>query len=157
MSDLPHRKRRRGRPGGAPGGPVSYAGQVSLLLDLAEQAVALQPAADAAVRACGAAGTVPDEVAARTGKLLRGYSRLHNQLDGLAADPDLAQVRHDLLGQLSYHLHMLRDAGDLVFSAHPAAEDDRFRRELARGLGPHAAGLIRLRDALIARRAALDP
>lgn len=139
----------------AEGPPTCYADQVSLLLEFAEHAVALQPSADAAIRACGADGTVPDEVAVRTGRLLRGYSRLHHLTDGLPADPDLAQVRGDLLGQLSYHLRMLRDAGDLVFSGRPAAENDRFRRELADGLGPHAAGLVRLRDALIARRAAL--
>jgi hypothetical protein len=156
MSNLPRRKRRPDQPDRADDTPTSYADQVSLLLELAEQAVALQSAADAAIRSCGAAGTIPDEVAVRTGRLLRGYSRLHHQLDDLTADPDLAQVRLDLLSQVSYHLHMLRDAGDLVFSGHATAETDRFRRELAEGLGSHAAGLLSLRDALTARRAALS-
>jgi hypothetical protein len=46
---------------------------------------------------------------------------------------------------------MLRDAGDLVFSGRTSAQTDRFRRELALGLGPHAENLERLRDRLVVR------
>jgi hypothetical protein len=146
--------RRDQRAGALPGPATGYAEQVALLLQVAEQALVLQPDADAEIRACGAPETVPDQVAVRLGEVLRGYSRLHHQVDDLDADPDLAQVRRDLLGQLSYHLHMLRDAGDLVFSGRQVAVNERFRRELAGGLGPHAEGLARLRDALAARAAA---
>lgn len=132
----------------------SYLDQVALLLYVAEQAFEAQPEADTAIRACGAGGQVPDQTAVELGCALRGYSRLHHRLEALDPDPDLAQVHQDLLGQLSYHLHMLRDAGDLVFSGRAVPVNERFRRELSNGLGPHAEGLDQLRRALRARLAA---
>lgn len=136
-----------------------YPEQVAVLLWLADEGVSLQPAADAAIRACGVAtcAEVEDEVAVRLGDALRAYSRLYHRLEALDPDPDLAQTARDLQGQLSYHLHMLRDAGDLVFSGRVVAVNERFRRELAAGLGPHALGLWQLRDALRARSAILSP
>ena len=130
----------------------AYPDQVAVLLELADEGVRLQPTADAAIRACGV-DLVPVDtaVAVRLGDALRAYSRLYHRLESLEPDPDLAQTAGDLLGQLSYHLHMLRDAGDLVFSGRSVPRNDRFRLELADGLGPHAQGLDRLRTALIAR------
>jgi hypothetical protein len=122
--------------------------QVAILTAVAEQAVAHQDAADTAIRACGAGDPVPDQVGVRLGALLRTYSRLHHQVEELDTDPGLSALRRELQGQLSYHLHMLRDAGDLVFSGRPHAATERFRRELAEGLGPHAYGLVALRDRL---------
>lgn len=133
---------------------LSYVDQVALLLAVAEMALDAEPEADAAIRACGVKAPVPDQTAIDLGRALRDYSRLHHRLEGLSPDPDLAQVRGDLLGQISYHLHMLRDAGDLVFSGRYVAVNERFRRELANGLGPHALGLEQLRRALAARLAA---
>lgn len=132
----------------------SYVDQVALMLAIAEQGIEMQPEADATIRACGCASRIPDEIAVELGRSLRGYSRLHHRLEALRPDPDLAQAHRDLLGQLSYHLHMLRDAGDLVFSGRTVAVNERFRRELANGLGQHAAGLEQLRRALRARLAA---
>jgi hypothetical protein len=122
--------------------------QLAALADLADQATAIQPQADTAIRACGAPGTIPDAVAVDLGGLLRAYSRLHHQAGQMEVDPSLSGARRELQGLLSYHLHMLRDAGDLVFSGRTHAQTDRFRRELADGLGPHAENLERLRDRL---------
>ena len=136
----------------------TYADQVSMLLQLADEGVRLQPQADAAIRVCGSPGGASNEVAEALGEALRHYSRLYHRVDGLEpdTDPDLAQTVRDLRGQLSYHLHMLRDAGDLVFSGRVVARNERFRRELAAtGLGPHARGLTLLRNALLARRSLL--
>lgn len=122
--------------------------QLDVLAAVAGQAVAHQLLADEAIRACGAPGTIPDEVGVQLGALLRTYSRLHHQVEQMDIDPDLIAVRRELQGQLSYHLHMLRDAGDLVFSGRRHAATERFRQELAQGLGPHAHGLVALRDRL---------
>ncbi|HTJ70600.1 MAG TPA: hypothetical protein VL551_23885 [Actinospica sp.] len=134
----------------------SYVEQVALLLFVAEQAIDAGPEADAAIRVCGTVSRVPDQAAVDLGHCLRDYSRLYHRLEGFTPDPDLAQVHGDLMGQLSYHLHMLRDAGDLVFCGRPVAVNERFRRELANGLGPHALGLELLRRALRARLAAAE-
>lgn len=122
--------------------------QRAVLAAIAEQAVEQQHAADVAIRACGTPGTVPDEVGVQLGVLLRVYSRLHHQVEQMDIDPSLRALRRELQGQVSYHLHMLRDAGDLVFSGRPHAQTQRFRDELAEGLGPHAYGLVLLRDRL---------
>jgi hypothetical protein len=143
-----------GQPPSQYDGP-SYAQQVAIMLTVAQLALDAEPEADAAIRACGVGTPVPDQTAVDLGRALRGYSRLYHQLEGLLPDPDLAQVRGDLLSQLSYHLHMLRDAGDLVFSGRHVAINERFRRELAEGLGPHVQGLELLRRALVARLAAI--
>lgn len=134
----------------------AYPEQVAVLLELADEGVRLQPSADAAIRACGTLLAPQDtELAVRLGEALRAYGRLHHRLEALEPDPDLAQTAHDLLGQISYHLHMLRDAGDLAFSGRRVPRNDRFRLELAEGLGPHARGLDLLRSALLARSAIL--
>lgn len=122
--------------------------QLDVLTAIAGQAVAHQRLADAAIRACGAADTIPDQVGVELGGLLRTYSRLHHQVEQMDPDPGMAALRRELQGQLSYHLHMLRDAGDLVFSGRPHAQTERFRRDLAQGLGPHARGLLALHDRL---------
>jgi hypothetical protein len=122
--------------------------QLDVLTAVAGQAVAHQVLADRAIRACGAPGIVPDQVGVELGGLLRTYSRLHHQIQEMDVDPSLSAPRRELQGLLSYHLHMLRDAGDLVFSGRPHARTERFRRELANGLGPHAQALVTLRDRL---------
>jgi hypothetical protein len=123
---------------------------VRRLVDVADRALAIQHEADAAVRACGIRGLVSGEVALRLGVMLRVYSRLYYEVEGLETDldPELGAVRRELLELLSYHLHMLRDAGDLVFSARRVPRNERFRLELAEGLGPRAEDLARLRDRL---------
>jgi len=94
---------------------------------------------------------VPNDVAVRLGGMLSAYSRLHHEAEALEPGPesDLLDVRRELLELLSYHLHMLRDAGDLVFSGRDVPRNERFRRELAEGLGPRAGELTRLRDQLV--------
>jgi hypothetical protein len=123
---------------------------VRRLVDVADRALAIHHEADAAVRACGIRGLVSGEVALRLGVMLRVYSRLYYEVEGLETDldPELGAVRRELLELLSYHLHMLRDAGDLVFSARRVPRNERFRLELAEGLGPRAEDLARLRDRL---------
>jgi hypothetical protein len=135
----------------------AYQEQVAVLLLLATEGVRMQPAADAAIRACASSAdaVVPTQVAVDLGEALRTYSRLYHHVASLDPDPDLVQTIRDLRGQLSYHLHMLRDAGDFVFCPRPTPANDRFRRELGAGLGPHAQGLCRLHSALAARYAIL--
>jgi hypothetical protein len=130
--------------------PAGHAVMVRRLVDVADRALAIQDEADAAVRACGIRGVVSSEVALRLGAMLRLYSRLYYEVEGLETElnPEFGAVRRDLLELLSYHLHMLRDAGDLVFSARRVPRNERFRLELAEGLGPRAEDLARLRERL---------
>jgi hypothetical protein len=124
---------------------------VRRLAAVAGRALAMQAEADASIRACGVVGVVPGEVAVRLGEMLRGYSRLYHEVEAVETetDPELTGLRRDLLELLSYHVHMLRDAGDLVFSGRDVPRNDRFRRELAEGLGSRAEDMARLRDQLI--------
>jgi len=96
-------------------------------------------------------GTVSDEVALRLGGMLRLFSRPHYAAEAvvLGSDPELVQACRELLELLSCHLHMLRDAGDLVFSGRDVPRNARFRLELAEGLGPRAEEPRLLRDQLI--------
>lgn len=118
--------------------------QVWTLADIAEQALLLQPQAETAIVACGVLGTVPDCVALDLGQLSHCYSRLSQQLKQLTVDPPVVGLRNELRSVLSYHLHMLRDAGDLAFSGRRDPRTERFRLELAEGLGPYAARLAEL-------------
>jgi hypothetical protein len=116
--------------------------QLATLADIAAQASVLQPATDAAVSACGCVGIVPDGVALELGRLSRGYSKLYQSARHLAVEPELTRTRDELTRVLSYHLHMLRDAGDLAFSGRRDARSEPFRRELAEGLGTYATQLL---------------
>lgn len=120
--------------------PAGHGDMVRRLASIAEQAMAAQPDADAAIRACGVLGTVPSDLAAGLGAMLRTYSRLYHEAEALEVSqyPALADARRELLELLSYHLHMLRDADDLVFSGRDVPRNERFRLELARGLGSRA-------------------
>jgi hypothetical protein len=113
--------------------------------------VAAQPEADVAIRACGVLGTLSSELAARLGVILRAYAQFYYEAKDLETgqNPDLAGLRRTLLELLSYHLHMLRDAGDLVFSGREVPRNDRFRLELAQGLGPRAEDLQGLLGRLV--------
>ena len=116
--------------------------QLAVLADIAAQASMLQPAAEAAVAACGCPGTVPDDVALELGRASRGYSRFYETARYLPVEPELNPMRAELTRVLSYHLHFLRDAGDLAFSGRPDARTEPFRRELAEGLGDYATTLL---------------
>ena len=131
--------------------PAGHGSVVRRLAAVTGRALAMQADADAAIRACGTAGVVPSEVAVRLGEMLRGYSRLYFEVEAVETrrNPEMAEVRRHLLELLSYHLHMLRDAGDLVFSGRNVQSNERFRRELADGLGSRAEDLTALGRQLI--------
>jgi hypothetical protein len=116
--------------------------QLTVLAETAAQGAALQPGADAAVSDCGQPGLVPDEVALRLGSISHGYSALYERVRNLRVDAELKETHDELCRVLSYHLHMLRDAGDLAFSGRPDPHTERFRRELAEGLGTYATKLL---------------
>lgn len=120
--------------------------QFAELADAAAQAVALQPDAQSAVSQCGVPGTVPDAVALELGRLSHAYSLIYERARHLPVDADLREARADLCRLLSYHLHMLRDAGDLAFSGRADARTEPFRLELAHGLGPFATALVTLAE-----------
>ena len=120
--------------------------QITVLADVAAQAVDLQPAAQSAVSQCGMPGTVPDAVALELGRLSHAYSLIYERARHLRVDAELVEARTELCRLLSYHLHMLRDAGDLAFSGRTDARTEPFRRELAQGLGPYASALVALAD-----------
>jgi hypothetical protein len=120
--------------------------QIDELVAVVNRGIALQRRADLAIRACGVTELVPEGVAVDLGVLSGEYSRLYYRVEGLKAVPELAANRRELLSLLSYHLHMLRDAGDLVFSGRRPVETERFRRELAEGLGAPAFVLAEARD-----------
>ena len=121
-----------------------YREQVTTLADLAAQAASLQPGADAAIAQCGGAWPVPDAAALELGRLSRSYSQLYERLLRLEIDQELTERRNELRSLLSYHLHMLRDAGDLAFSGRHDERTEPFRRELAEGLGSYATRLLHL-------------
>lgn len=129
--------------------------QVATLADLAAQAAVLQPRADEAVAQCGAKLPVPDAAALELGRLSRSYSLLYERARRLDVVTELAEARDELRNLLSYHLHMLRDAGDLAFSGRPDARTEPFRLELAAGLGPYASRLLLLAGEL--RERAQEP
>ena len=129
--------------------------QVATLAGIAAQAATLQPGADAAVARCGGTWPVPDAAALELGRLSRSYSQLYEGVRRLEVDEALAEPRDELRSLLSYHLHMLRDAGDLAFSGRRDDRTEPFRQELAQGLGPYATRLLRLAAEL--RRRAESP
>lgn len=133
---------------------VAIRTQLSELAEVAAEAVALQPAAERAVSQCGVPGIVPDAVALELGRLSRGYSLIYERARHLPVDIELTEVHGELCSLLSYHLHMLRNAGDLAFSGRSDARTEPFRRELAQGLGPYATRLITLAAELQQRASA---
>jgi len=133
-----------------------YREQVATLADIAAQAATLQPGADKAVAQCGGVWPVPDAAALELGRLSRSYSPLYERVRRLEVDAALTEPRDELLSLLSYHLHMLRDAGDLAFSGRRDERTEPFRQELAQGLGPYATRLLRLAAELRARAEAAE-
>lgn len=121
-----------------------YREQVAALAEIAAQAATLQPGADTAVGQCGGTWPVPDAAALELGRLSRSYSQLYERVRRLEVDEALAEPHGELRSLLSYHLHMLRDAGDLAFSGRRDERTEPFRQELAQGLGPYATRLLRL-------------
>ena len=120
--------------------------QLAELADIAADAVALQPDANSAVSQCGVPGAVSDAVGLELGKISHAYSLVFERARHLPVDSDLVYARSELCRLISYHQHMLRDAGDLAFSGRADARTEPFRRELARGLGPFATELVELAD-----------
>ncbi|HEU5427236.1 MAG TPA: hypothetical protein VFU74_10195 [Actinocrinis sp.] len=121
-----------------------YREQVAALAEIAAQAATLQPGADTAVAQCGGTWPVPDATALELGRLSSSYSQLYERVRRLDVGAALAEPRDELRSLLSYHLHMLRDAGDLAFSGRRDERTEPFRQELTLGLGPYATRLLRL-------------
>ncbi len=152
------RPRPRSRPRPDPKPPSAESGtkrvdqhrraQVAVLADIAARAATLQPAAEDAVAACGCPGVVPDIVAVEVGRYLRAYSKLYETARYLPVEPELLDTREELTRLLSYHLHMLRDAGDLAFSGLRDPRTEPFRRELAEGFSVYASRLLVLAGVL---------
>ena len=134
----------------------NYREQVATLAEIAAQAATLQPGADMAVAQCGGVWPVPDAAALELGRLSRSYSPLYERVRHLEVDASLTEPRDELLSLLSYHLHMLRDAGDLAFSGRHDERTEPFRQELAQGLGPYATRLLRLAAELLGRAEAAE-
>lgn len=148
------RPRARSRPRPDPEPPSAESGitrpdqhrraQLAVLAGIAARAAAIQPAAEDAVTACGCAGAVPDSVALEVGQYLRAYSKLYETARYLPVEPELLGTRDELTRLLSYHLHMLRDAGDLAFPGLRDPRTEPFRRELAEGFSAYASRLLAL-------------
>lgn len=142
------RSRPRPEPGPARGGSeVSRPdqrgrAQVAILAEIAARACEMQSPAEAAVVACGCPGTVPDSAAVEVGRHLRAYSKLYERARFLPVEPELVETRNELTRLLSYHLHMLRDAGDLAFPGLRDPRTEPFRRELAEGFSTYATRLL---------------
>jgi len=116
--------------------------QIAVLADIAARAATLQPPAEGAVAACGCPGIVPDDVAVEVGRYLRAYSKLYETARYLPVESELLDTRDELTRLLCYHLHMLRDAGDLAFSGLRDPRTEPFRRELAEGFSAYASRLL---------------
>jgi hypothetical protein len=115
------------------------AASIRRLLDAAERALSLQPAAEEVVRACAAHGEVPAAVARRGGPLVSEFWRLREEAIGLRLPPDLEPARERLCAQLQYHQLMVQEALNMAFSAHSQARGGL--RHRAAGLGATGAAL----------------
>jgi hypothetical protein len=114
-----------------------------------EEAVQVQPAADAVVADCGRPGDVAGEVGERGARLLADFVRLSHEMSQVrVADVD-RPLAVKAARQIEFHRWMLREALHLAFLANPGQRSASMRRRLA-GLGPTAAGLGQLRTEVAA-------
>jgi hypothetical protein len=131
--------------------------QVRALLDVLDQAVAAQPAADAAVAACGAPDGPTGQAAQDCGRVCSAFHRLRAELHGLVLTaPDLARAQAHAGRLLAYDQWMVHQALNLAFSVHPEPRTEAARLQL-NGLGRPADDLRRLRDGLRAAQGAPGP
>jgi hypothetical protein len=136
--------------------PLARTAQLDVLTRLLDEAVAIQGATDEAVAACGEPGPVSGRTAQDCGRQSVALHRLLGRLRTLpVTDPDLVEAQQRAARLLAYQQWMLRQALDLVFTAHPDARTEAARLRL-NGLGRPADDLRRLRDGLRGR-AAGDP
>lgn len=120
------------------------------LAAIADRALAIQPAADEVVGACGRPRPIPGEVGQRGGPLVIEFWRLRQRAIELVLPFDLEDGRDRLVRLLGYHQLMVYEALRLAFTTTVSPEGEPVRERLT-GLGSPA-------DALRAFRAALpDP
>ncbi|MFC5908401.1 hypothetical protein [Streptacidiphilus monticola] len=122
--------------------PVLHAVSLAALLD---EAVALQPAADDLVLACGLPGEVPGQVAQRATELTGRYHRLLAELERMPLPAEYLPLREHAERLLTYHLWMLHESLHLAFPNCPDSRVESARLRLD-GLGAPAAILRDLRE-----------
>jgi hypothetical protein len=117
------------------------------LAEIADRALAIQPAADEVIGACGRPRPIPGEVGQRGGPLVTEFWRLRQQAIELVLPVDLQGSRDQLVQLLEYHQLMVYEALRLAFTTTVSAEGERVRERLT-GLGSPAGALREFRAAL---------
>lgn len=120
--------------------------QLRCLLDIADAAVALQPAADEVICACSVAD-VPGAVIQRGGPIAGAYRSLVRQTRQAQVGPGLEFDRDLLERLLTYHEFMVHEALHMASATAPNRNRAGFRGRLA-GLGRPAQRLRDFRDQL---------
>jgi hypothetical protein len=127
---------------------LSRPAQVRALVEVLDEAVAVQQLADAAVAACGEPGPVTGQAAQDCGRAGSAVLRLHARLRELPlTEADLLEAQAHAGRLLAYDPWMVRQSLNLAFTVHPDARTETARLQI-NGLGRPADDLRRLRDAL---------
>lgn len=111
--------------------------------------VALDPATEEVLTACGRPGPVPGAVGRQGGGLLVQYFRWSEDFADLRVEPYLQYFHDELAAAASFRQSMVRAALQLAFSNDPYARSDSARAALT-GLGETHARLNELLDHLSA-------
>ncbi|MGW6930855.1 hypothetical protein ACWGE0_12385 [Lentzea sp. NPDC054927] len=117
------------------------------LLEVANHAVTLQPAAEHIIDACAQPGDVPAQVARRGGRIASDYCRLHGWALDLIGDADRASLEFRVTQLLHYHAEMIDTCLKLAFPKFRSPKLEQRRLALG-GLGEPARTLRDARAAL---------
>jgi hypothetical protein len=133
---------------------IDVAGWATLSAVL-DDAVALQPAADEAIRACGARDDPTGAVARRAGEVAGRYLALRHRLPVSTSDPRLAARVTSADRLLHAHQWLLAEAVHLRFSVARNARRAEFARRFT-GLGRAGPGLVELRNQIRVQASDVD-
>ncbi|MGW9032051.1 hypothetical protein ACWGQ5_50305 [Streptomyces sp. NPDC055722] len=128
---------------------LSRAAQIRALVDVLDEAVAVQHQADAAVASCGEPGPVTGPTAQECGRAGSAFHQLRAPLCELPlTEADLLEDQAHAPRLPDYDQWMVRQSLNLAFTAHPDAGAETARIQI-NGLGRPADDLRRLRDTLM--------
>jgi hypothetical protein len=119
----------------------------TILRTVVDEAVALQPAAEQAIRACGGDDDATGDVARCASDLAGAYLTLRQRLPSSTGDEYLSARVAQADRLLHTHQWLLSEAVHMRFSVAPNARRADFARRFT-GLGTAAGSLARLREQL---------
>ncbi|MFF9096721.1 hypothetical protein ACF1AX_26835 [Streptomyces sp. NPDC014802] len=132
---------------------LSRRAQVRALVEVLDEAVAVQRLADPVVAACGEPGPVSGQAAQDCGRAGSAIHRLRARLRELPlTEADLVDFQERAGRLLAYDQWMVRQSLNIAFTVHPDARTETARLQI-NGLGRPADDLRRLRDAVSAEPA----